>query len=72
MPCRTCPECACSTDDRSTRLCACCRTEMLNRCPQCAKPVAEEKAVYIRACGFKWRQSIVPVQSLPESKREVP
>ena len=66
------PECACSTEDRSKWLCTYCRTELLCQCPLCAKHIPEEKAIYYRACGFKLRQSIVPIQSLPDSKCEVP
>jgi hypothetical protein len=62
MPYLICPECAYSTDDPNKRFCEYCRTELLCQCPQCAKPVRKEKAVYCSECGHKMRQSVVPIQ----------
>jgi hypothetical protein len=57
-----CPECAYSTDNPGRRLCEYCRTELLRQCPQCARPIQEEKAIYCRECGLKLRISITPIQ----------
>lgn len=57
-----CPECAYATNDRNKKVCEYCRTELLRQCPQCAKPIQEEKAIYCRRCGLKLRLSITPIQ----------